>query len=186
MKWIALAISFAMLALGHVPADPISSVADFKSWKRLTDKPAYMTDYVATMCAAPSPELIADPHRGRFIDVYVNPTGAKEATRAFTAVKQGKPAKDVSFPEGSILTKVKFAEKPGVFMKNQKGDHPIELMTVMIKQAKGASLETGDWKFVVMDGAGKTVLSDKRQEKCWGCHREMGNDHVSLHYEDYR
>lgn len=183
LKWCALTLSASAVAVASLPA-PLDTVANFKSWKRLTAKPALMPDYVATMCSARiDPKLMADPHKGNLIHVYVNPTGEKEATRAYASVKAGKVPKKVSFPEGTVIVKSKFGDLDMV----GKTKHPvkaaqIELLTVMVKLGKGKSPKTGDWRFAVMDGAGKKVLDDKRQAMCWSCHKDMPADHVSFDY----
>jgi len=176
LKWCALTLGASAVAVASLPT-PLETVANFKSWKRLTAKPARMPDYVAAMCAAPiDPKFMADPHKGDLIHVYVNPTGEKEAVRAYASMKAGKiPKKKVSFPEGSVIVKSKFGDS------DRSGN--IQLLTVMVKLGKGKSPKTGDWRFAVMDGAGKKVLDDKRQAMCWSCHKDMPADHVSFDYK---
>jgi hypothetical protein len=99
-----------------------------------------------------------------WIHVYVNPIGEKAA-----ASNGG-----VKFPAGSILVKTKFSKKEG---------SKVELMTVMIKGAKGSQPKTGDWQFLVMNGNGTSTIEDKRVEHCWTCHKEQkSKDSAFLNY----
>ncbi len=184
MKWFAFILAATGVAAASLPG-PLESVPNFKSWKRLTAKPALMPDYVASMCAALiDPKLMADPHKGNLIHVYVNPTGEKEATRAYAAVKAGKVPKKVSFPEGTVIVKSKFGDLDMMGkVKDPVKAAQIQLLTVMVKLGKGKSPKTGDWRFAVLDGAGKKVLDDKRQAMCWSCHKDMPADHVSFNYK---
>lgn len=184
MKWLALLSGLAVLGAAY----PGETVADFKKWKRLTDEPAYMPDVVATMCAMPSRAAQADPHRGHLIDIYVNPTGQEEALRALSGIKKGQPAKKVKFPEGTVLVKAKYAtrvtyDRAGGTPEKTSKPLKVELLTVMIKEAKLTSPNTGDWKFLIMDAGGKKVLTDNRQSSCWSCHKDMKSDYVSLAYQ---
>lgn len=171
MKWFALALCVIVVIVASAQTNrtPADSIKDFKTWKRLTASPAYITDYVSLLCRKSQPDEIAHPHISNWIHVYVNSIGAKAAV---------SKAKKISFPVGSILVKTKFPRKQG---------STIEMMTVMIKGTKGSRPKTGDWQFLVMNGNGTAILADTRLEHCFSCHKvKAKKDFAFLKYESMR
>ena len=183
MKVVLLAIG--LTTLGSAAGLSLNEeVQNFKSWKRLTAQPVSLPDPYAFYCAPPTPR---NPHNGYLIHTYANPTAEAKATAALEEIKRDDERKlAMSFPEGSILVKSKFGDKyPDP--KGPKFDpaktYPIQLLTVMIKGAKGTSPKTGDWDFLVMDGAGKKLLGKQDSKPCWNCHQDAPADGAFLKYK---
>ncbi len=65
------------------------------------------------------------------------------------------------FPEGSVIVKEKSLSE---------NSSSLELLTVMIKQKKGFNATTGDWEYMVVNGAGTKVEGRGNLENCQSCH----------------
>jgi hypothetical protein len=147
-------------------------ITDYRSWTRVNPQPVLMGAAVALACAAPTlpdphPPGVKNPHADKFITVYVNDLGRKAMLEM----------KNPAFPKGSVIVKEKFM--------NQSISEP-ELLTVMIKREKGFNPETGDWEYMVTDGAGKTVQARGKLENCQACHLSRpGNDYIFRTYLPY-
>lgn len=144
-------------------------IAGYKQWTRVNAEPAVVASRIAIACAAlPSPADIKlesnNPHRDKFIVVYVNNTGKHAMLQERTP----------HFPEGSVIVKEK--------LTNKESTTP-ELLTVMLKRERGYNPELGDWEFIALDGAGKQVQARGKLENCQACHlREKDTDFVSRNY----
>ena len=79
-----------------------------------------------------------------------------------------------NFPEGSVIVKEKL---PG------KASQEPELLTVMIKRAKGFNPTSGDWEYMVVDGTGTTVQARGKLENCQSCH--TGNSRTDYVFRSY-
>lgn len=98
-----------------------------------------------------------DPiHQGgsSFGVVYVNGLG-REAMNAETPMK---------FPRGSVIVREKLAKAD---------DAQPQLLTVMIKRARGFNSKANDWEFLTIDGATTKVLERQKQGSCLGCHKSQ-------------
>jgi hypothetical protein len=136
------------------PADPVKEIAGYRNWTRVNAEPQLMPDQVSMLCAAPVPIKVDDssnPHRHKYITVYVNETGRK------AMLEQKNPV----FPEGSVIVKEKLSEK---------SSQTPELLTVMIKHGKGFNPTSGDWEYMVVDGTGMNVSAQGKLENCQSCH----------------
>jgi Cytochrome P460 len=132
----------------------IKVIDGYRSWFKANAEPQVMPDQTSALCAVAVPakaDAAANPHRHKFLTVYVNDIGRT------ALLEQKTPA----FPEGSVIVKEKLSEK--------SSETP-ELLTVMIKQAKGFNPNNGDWEFMVVDGAGTKVLSQGKLDNCQSCH----------------
>lgn len=69
--------------------------------------------------------------------------------------------KKPKFPAGSVIVKEKLAD--------EKSRTP-ELLTVMIKHEKGYNSKSGDWEYMVVDGAGEEVAERGDLQNCQACH----------------
>ena len=65
------------------------------------------------------------------------------------------------FPVGSVIVKEKLSDR---------SSQTPELLTVMLKREPGFNPESGDWEFMVLDGAGTKVIDRGKLENCQGCH----------------
>jgi hypothetical protein len=135
-------------------ADPVKEIAGYRNWARVNAEPQLMPDQVSLLCAAPFPAKAddpANPHRHKYITVYVNDTGRK------AMLEQKNPA----FPEGSVIVKEKLSEK---------SSPTPELLTVMIKRGKDFNPTSGDWEYMVVDGTGTKMQAQGKLENCQSCH----------------
>jgi hypothetical protein len=147
--------------------DPVQEITGYRGWTKVNTEPQLMPDQTALLCAPASPGVAAaaqNPHRNKYITVYVNELGRK------AMLEQKSPA----FPEGSVIVKEKLAEK---------SSQAPELMTVMIKHAKGFNPASGDWEYMVVDGTGTKVLARGKLENCQSCHSgRPGTDYLFRTY----
>ena len=105
-----------------------------------------------------------NPHRDKFITVYVNDAGKH-------AMLQEKSPR---FPQGSIIVKEKLTDRDSTAP---------ELLTAMIKREPGYDPDNGDWEYMALDGAGEEVQARGRLESCQACHMmSKHTDYVSRNY----
>jgi hypothetical protein len=149
------------------PSEP-SLVAGYKQWTRVNNEPRMVPAPAAVLCA-PATAIPTDmdrgnPHRDKFVVVYVNDIG-----RA-AMMEQLKPI----FPQGSIVVKEKLATK--------ESTEP-ELLTVMRKREPGYDSERGDWEYLVFDGPGKKVQASGKLFSCQSCHTlKKETDYIARTY----
>jgi Cytochrome P460 len=131
--------------------DPVKEIAGYRGWTKVNPEPQLMLDRTALLCAAPVRATPKNPHLNKYVTVYVNDVARKPM------FDQLNPF----FPEGSVIVKEKLPDKT---------TQEPELLTVMIKRAKGFNPTTGDWEYMVVDGAGTTVQARGKLENCQSCH----------------
>lgn len=153
------------------PGNSVKEIAGYRAWFKVNPKPEVMQARTAVLCAAPAALNPAygptNPHHQKYITVYVNELGQK------AMMEQAKP----SFPEGSVIVKEKLPDK---------SSQTPELLTVMIKRAKGFNNESGDWEYMVVDGSGTKVEAQGKLENCQGCHlANRQTDYVFRTYLPY-
>ena len=138
-------------------------IAGYKQWTRVNPEPAMVQAQNAQLCAiAINPPK--DPHKDKYITVYVNEIGRHAMMEEKTP----------HFPQGSVIVKEK--------LTTSKSTTP-ELLTVMIKRDRGYNPESGDWEYMVVDGNGQSVQERGKLENCQSCHlMEQGTDYVSRRY----
>ena len=150
-------------ASGFDAHDAVKAIAGYRNWTKVNPTPELMDVRAATDCAAPSGGFRthgpSNPHRDKYITVYVNELGRK------AMMEQRKP----KFAEGSVIVKEKLSEPSSTSP---------ELLTVMIKREKEFNPETGDWEYAVFDGTGTKLESRGKLSTCQGCH-------VSRPFTDY-
>lgn len=135
----------------------VKEIEGYRNWTKVNSVPQLMPDIVAMSCVlykSPSGEVVdskTNPHLKKYLTVYINDIGRK------AMLEQEKP----KFPEGSVIVKEK--------LPDEKSQTP-ELLTVMIKQKKGFNSESGDWEYMVADGAGKKVEGRGDLQNCQACH----------------
>jgi hypothetical protein len=92
--------------------------------------------------------------------VYFNET-------ASAALKGGRPTK---FPVGSVIVSEKLS-KPD--------DPPPQRIAVMVKRAAGFNPKSGDWEFLVVNGALDRIRERQKKGRCSECHAsQRENDFV--------
>ena len=141
-----------------------SEVAGYKNWTKINEQPQTMDYVVGEACRGrfdPNEKDVApkNPHRDKYINVYVNSTGKDEM---LTKVHP-------KFPIGTVIVKEK--------LSSFRSTTP-ELLTLMIKREKDFNPEVGDWEFLVLDGAATKVTDRGKLENCRSCH-------LSYDYSDY-
>jgi hypothetical protein len=139
-------------------------IRDYKHWTQVNPVPAVFEANIATLCARPNLPVGNDPHHNKFLTVYVNEIGRR------SMMEERLPR----FPQGSIILKEKLPAKDSTSP---------ELLTVMLKREAGFNPDTGDWEYLVFDGAGKQVQARGRLENCQGCHTMMA--HTDFVYRSY-
>ena len=143
-------------------------IAGYKQWTRVNSEPQVVASRIALQCMSPTQAQSAieeqNPHRDKFVVVYVNDTGRS------AMMEQRQP----KFPEGSVVVKEK--------MTTRESTTP-ELLTVMRKREAGYNPNSGDWEYFVFDGPGKVVQASGKLEKCQSCHMlEKEGDYISRSY----
>lgn len=144
-------------------------VAGYKGWTRVNPEPAVFHSRIATLCAAPPTaeqrrQEEQNPHREKFVTVYVNDAGRR------AMLEEREPR----FPVGSLVVKEKLPARDA--------SEP-ELLTAMLKREAGFDPEGGDWEYLVLDGRGTEVKARGRLESCRACHQAVaGTDFVSRNY----
>ena len=95
-----------------------------------------------------------DAHEGgssSFGVVYVNSL-AREAVKAEPLIQ---------FPRGSIIVREKLSKAD---------DTQPQLLTVMIKRARGFNPAANDWEFLAVDGAMTKIQERQKKGSCLDCH----------------
>ncbi|HEY6188165.1 MAG TPA: cytochrome P460 family protein [Pyrinomonadaceae bacterium] len=138
-------------------AAQVKEIAGYKNWTKVNAVPQLMPERVAAACAmvvSPRGAVIdgpGNPHRDKFFTVYVNDVGRAAMLHE----------KNPKFPVGSIIVKEKLTDK--------EGPSP-ELLTVMIKREKDFNSASGDWEYMVLDGAGTKIEGRGQLQNCQACH----------------
>ena len=65
------------------------------------------------------------------------------------------------FPQGSVIVREKL---------DKADDAQPQLLTVMIKRARGFNPEANDWEFLAVDGSMTKILERQKKGSCLGCH----------------
>ena len=78
------------------------------------------------------------------------------------------------FPVGTVIVKEKLA---------RVDSNSPELMTVMVRHAKGYNPENGDWEYLVVGGKGTRIDAQGKLATCQSCHsRAPAEDNVFRSY----
>jgi hypothetical protein len=150
-----------------IPSSATDFIKDYRQWTRVNPVPAVFHSRIAVMCAPATQHIqmeAGNPHRDKFITVYVNETGTE------AMMQDRRP----HFPQGSVIVKEKLPSKDS--------SSP-ELLTVMLKREAGYNRENGDWEYIALDGAGKEVQERGRLQNCQACHQmAKDSDYVYRNY----
>lgn len=145
------------------PTDLKALVSQLESMHKVNSSPHLIQPMVVVLCRIPTrseeSRTHESPHRGYYIDVYVNEIG-REAMMESTIPK---------YPVGTVIIKEKFPwseeDDPATSTKD------VELYTIMIKRETGYNPACGDWEFGAINGD----FSDSEVGKlssCMRCHRK--------------
>jgi len=143
-------------------------IAGYRRWTQVNPQPKVVASRIAIQCSLPTAAQVSmeenNPHRDKFVVVYVNDIGK-------TAMMEQKlPV----FPEGSVIVKEKLTTKDSTSP---------ELLTVMRKREPGYDPRNGNWEYTVFDGQGQTVRASGKLEKCQACHlSEKATDYITRNY----
>ena len=154
-----------------VPGSGSELIAGYRQWTKVNPVPAIFHSQIATLCAdvraTQSRMETGNPHRDKFITVFVNDVGRH-------AMMEEKVPR---FPQGSIIVKEKLSTK--------ESTEP-ELLTVMTKREPGFNPDNGDWEYMALDGTGKSVQARGQLRHCQACHETVKQtDYVSRNYVPY-
>jgi hypothetical protein len=143
----------------------------YRQWTQVNPTPNVFASQIAIQCAAPNPDQLkmeaANPHRDKYIVVYVNELGKHAMLHE----------KVPHFPEGAVIVKEKLPAKDSTTP---------ELLTVMMKRESGYNPQSGDWEYMALDGAGMEVQARGRLANCQACHLlHKDSDYVSRNYLPY-
>jgi hypothetical protein len=128
----------------------IQVLSNYKSWKVVNPERYFVPNPTAALCAAPTQAEVS-PHRGKYILVYTNPRAERPLTQMKTPV----------FPRGAVVVKEKYA--------SAEAETP-ELLTVMVKQAKGYNPAAGDWAYFVVSAPELKIIAGGKLKNCASCH----------------
>jgi hypothetical protein len=174
-KTILIALLFvpALVTLGCMvegqssqqPADrDLTALAEYRQWTLVNPTPLLMEPVSAASCVAVSGRHESSSHGPKYISVFVNLAGRE-------AMMNGQPPK---FPVGSMIVKEKLGSPDS---KNP------EVLTAMIKREAGYNPESGDWEFLVLDGAASKITERGKLTHCSGCHKPYeSSDFVTKSY----
>ena len=174
---LGLSIGLSLYLSAPVSSFPLDKksesdfIAGYTTWTRVNKEPQIVPSRIAIQCAMPTREERnledQNPHRDKFVVVYVNATGRN------AMMEQKWPR----FPVGSVIVKEKLTTKESATP---------ELLTVMKKREPGYDPNKGDWEYFVFDGTGRDMKASGKLEKCQGCHlEERHTDFVSRRYIPY-
>jgi hypothetical protein len=136
----------------------VNEIHGYRAWTLVNPQPVLISSVVNLLCRAPTQanrdDEARNPHMRKLISVYVNALGQQ------AMLTERKP----EFPVGSVIVKEKFAP--------DKKDAP-ELLTVMVKREQGFNPASGDWEYMVTNGAGTKIDARGKIESCQSCHVSM-------------
>ncbi len=152
-------------AAGYGADTDLESLSQYRNWTLVNPVPVRMLPAVAALCAAPmSTRVTQNPHQDKFLSVYVNEAGRQ------AMMLQLNP----EFPTGSMIVKEK--------LSTGKSRTP-ELLTAMIKREQGYNPQSGDWEYLVLDGAASHIVRRGKLADCASCHLSYEKtDYVSRIY----
>jgi hypothetical protein len=142
-------------APGHQPSAPdpdLEILAKYKKWTLVNPTPELMEPLPAISCGLIPGRREGSPHLHKYVSVFVNSVG-KEAM-----MKMARPM----YPVGSMIVKEKLASADST---------KPELLTAMIKREAGYNPESGDWEYLVLDGAASEIVERGKLTRCSGCHQ---------------
>ncbi|MFN2510740.1 MAG: cytochrome P460 family protein [Pyrinomonadaceae bacterium] len=136
---------------GSLDSDALhAEISKYKLWTVVNAEPARLDPFQGTLCADVSnaPE---NPHKDKYIRVYVNDVGQEAMLNA----------QNPSFPVGTIVIKEKLPEK---------ASQTPEFFTIMVKREAGYDPRGRDWQYLIMGSAKAKIEKPIDIESCQTCH----------------
>ncbi len=124
----------------------LTTLAKYRQWTLVNPKPQLMEPLPAFSCAIIPGRQEPSPHLHKYVSVFVNSVGREQM------MTTGLP----KFPIGTMIVKEKLGDPDST---------KPEVLTAMIKRGPGYNPESGDWEYLVLNGAATKL------ERCTGCHR---------------
>jgi hypothetical protein len=146
-----------------------AEILRYKSWTLVNPRPEKMAPEVEAACAdVRKSKILGNPHRDKYIRVYVNETGRNAMFQEF----------DPKFPTGSVIVKEK--------LPDENSEVP-EFYTIMVKRENGFDPVNGDWQYLTMDKSRSKIEESRiadNQLSCQSCHMSYKDrsDYVSREY----
>ena len=138
-------------------ADPdLASLAKYRQWTLVNPTPQLMEQAPANLCGRVTGREEGSPHLHKYISVFVNSIGRD----------QMMTKRNPKYPVGSMIVKEKLATADSTTP---------ELLTAMIKREAGYNPESGDWEFLVLDGAASEIVERGKLTRCSSCHLPYQN-----------
>jgi hypothetical protein len=149
---VVLGCAVATQSSPTVPESELAKLAKYRQWTLVNPTPQLMEPKVSTDCAFPGGRQGPSPHQDKYISVFVNSLGREEMMTK----------RSPKFPIGSMIVKEK--------LRSHDSTKP-EMLTAMIKREAGYNPESGDWEYLVLDGAASKIVEQGKLTRCSGCHR---------------
>ena len=147
-----LGCAVATQSSSSVPESDLAGLAKYRQWTLVNPTPQFMAPASAESCAILPGRQEPSPHLNKYVSVFVNSVG-REAMMTRQRPK---------FPVGSMIVKEKLGSPDSTSP---------EVLTAMIKREPGYNPESGDWEFLVLDGAASKVIERGKLTRCSGCHQ---------------
>lgn len=135
-----------------VPDSDLPILATYRQWTLVNPTPQLMEPLPAKSCTMIPGRQEPSPHLHKYVSVFVNPIG-REAMMTRGETK---------FPVGSMIVKEK--------LDSPDSKNP-EMLTAMIKRSPGYNPESGDWEYIVLDGAASKIVEQGKLTRCSSCHK---------------
>ena len=135
-----------------VPENDLATLAKYRQWTLVNTELQLMEPLSAMSCAIIRGRNESSPHTNKYVSVFVNPVGRE----------QMMTKRSPKFPVGTMIVK----EKHGSLDSTKP-----EVLTAMIKRQPGYNPESGDWEYLVLDGAATTIVEQGKLTRCSGCHQ---------------
>ena len=159
LGWVVVGNSFP-----SAPDGDLQTLSKYRQWTLVNPTRQLMEPLSALSCAIIPGRQEPSPHLHKYVSVFVNPVG-REAM-----MTKRKP----KFPVGSMIVKEKFGSPDSTAP---------EMLTAMIKREPGYNEESGDWEYLVLDGAASKIVEQGKLTRCSVCHNSyQHSDFVTRTY----
>lgn len=135
----------------NVPESDLTNLSNYRQWTLVNPTPELMEPLSAISCVIIPGRQEPSPHLHKYVSVFVNPVAREEM------MTRQSP----KFPSGSMIVKEKLGSPDST---------KPEVLTAMIKRAPGYNPESGDWEYLVLDGAASKIVERGKLTRCSGCH----------------
>lgn len=148
----------------NVDDSDLATLAKYRRWTLVNPTPQLMQPLSAISCAIIPGRNDQSPHLNKYVSVFVNPVG-REAMMTRLSPK---------YPVGTMIVKEKLGSSDST---------KPEMLTAMIKRRPGYNPESGDWEYLVLDGAALMIIEQGKLTRCSGCHQPYkSSDFITRNY----